>query len=58
MEVYEGSNQKLDILPHWMAAHVRLKNEFTEDEKCHNLMMAYFFNVLEFCWYVAKLCGC
>ena len=21
-----------------MAAHVRLKNEFTEDEKCHNLM--------------------
>ena len=21
-----------------MAAHARLKNEFTEDEKCHNLM--------------------
>ena len=21
-----------------MAVHVRLKNEFTEDEKCHNLM--------------------
>ena len=21
-----------------MAAHMRLKNEFTEDEKCHNLM--------------------
>ena len=21
-----------------MAAHVRLKNKFTEDEKCHNLM--------------------
>ena len=24
--------------PHWIAAHARLKNEFTEDEKCHNLM--------------------
>ena len=23
---------------HWMAAHARLKNEFTEDKKCHNLM--------------------
>ena len=23
---------------HWMAAHVCLKNEFTEDEKYHNLM--------------------
>ena len=23
---------------HWMAARVRLKNEVTEDEKCHNLM--------------------
>ena len=33
MEVDEGSDQKSDILPHWMAAHVRLKNEFTEDEK-------------------------
>ena len=22
----------------WMAGHARLKNEFTEDEKCHNLM--------------------
>ena len=34
----EGSDQKSDILPHWMAAHARLKNEFTEDEKYHNLM--------------------
>ena len=25
-------------LAHWMAAHVRLKNEFTEDEKYHNHM--------------------
>ena len=38
MEVVEGSDQKSDIWPHWMAAHARLKNEFMEDEKCHNLM--------------------
>ena len=38
MEVDEGSDQKSDIWPHWMTAHARLKNEFTEDEKCHNLM--------------------
>ena len=38
MEVDEMFDQKSDILPHWMAAHARLKNEFTEDEKCHNLM--------------------
>ena len=25
-------------LPHWMAAHARLKNEFTEDKKYHNLV--------------------
>ena len=36
--VDEGSGQKLDTYPHWMAAHARLKNEFTEDEKYHNLM--------------------
>ena len=35
MEVDEGSDQKTDIWPHWMAAHARLMNEFTEDEKCH-----------------------
>ena len=35
MEEDEGSNHKSDI---WMAVHARLKNEFTEDEKCHNLM--------------------
>ena len=22
----------------WIAGHARLNNEFTEDEKCHNLM--------------------
>ena len=38
MEVDEESGQKSDIQPHWMAAHARLKNEFTEDEKYCNLM--------------------
>ena len=37
MEVDEESDQKSDIYPHWMAAHARLKNEFTEDENYHNL---------------------
>ena len=38
MEVAEGSDQKSDIKSRRMAAHARLKNEFTEGEKCHNLM--------------------
>ena len=38
MEVDEGSDQNSDIQPHWMAAHVRFKNEFTEDEWYYNLM--------------------
>ena len=38
MEVDEGSAQKSDIFFHWMVAHARLKNEFTEDEMCQNLM--------------------
>ena len=38
MEEDEGSYKNQTSNPHWMAAHVRLKNEFTEDEKCHNLM--------------------
>ena len=29
---------KIRHLPHWMAAHSGLKNEFTEDEIYHNLM--------------------
>ena len=29
---------KIRHLAHWMAAHAHLKNEFTEDEKYHNLM--------------------
>ena len=38
LEVDKESNQNSYIYPHWMAAHVRLKNEFTEDEKYHNLI--------------------
>ena len=34
MDVEEGSDQKSDIYPHWVAAYARLK-EFTEDEKWH-----------------------
>ena len=37
MEVDEEFDQISD-LAHWMAAHARLKNEFKEDEKYHNLM--------------------
>ena len=53
MEVDEGSDQKSDIMLHWMAAHVRLKEEFTEDEKsthdmAHTFLLRteenYFFN--------------
>ena len=29
-----------------MAAHVRLKNEFTEDEKCQNLMTCLIFETI------------
>ena len=43
MEVVEWSNQKSVI---WMAAHARLKNEFTEDEKYHNLMTWLIFSGL------------
>ena len=38
MGVDEGFDQNSDIYPNWIAAHVRLKNEFTEDEKYHNLI--------------------
>ena len=38
MEVAEGPDQKSDIKFHSVAAHVRLKNEFTVDKKCHNLI--------------------
>ena len=32
MEVDEGTELNSDIKSHWMAAHARLKNEFTKDE--------------------------
>ena len=38
MEADKGFDKKSDIYPHWMAAHVCLKNEFMEDEKYHNVM--------------------
>ena len=38
MEVDERADQTSDIQPHWVAAYAHLKNEFTEDEKYHNLM--------------------
>ena len=40
MELDEGSG----IYPHWIAAHAHLKNEFTEDEKYHNLMSWLLYN--------------
>ena len=45
MKVDERSDQKSDIKPHWMAVHVRLKNEFMEDEKYHNLMRWLIYNL-------------
>ena len=38
MEVDEGSDQISDAQPQWIAVHACLKTEFTEGEKCHNLM--------------------
>ena len=38
MEDDKGSGQNSDIKPHWMAEHARLKNDFREDEKDHNIM--------------------
>ena len=32
----------------WMAAHARLKDEFREDEKCHNLMSWLKFIIINF----------
>ena len=34
----KGRPNKQTSSPHWMAAHARLKNEFKEDGKYHNLM--------------------
>ena len=38
MEVDKDSDQKSDVLCQWIAAHACLKIEFTEGDKCHNLM--------------------
>ena len=43
MEADEGSDQKSNILLHWMAAHACLKDEFKEDEKYHNFKRWLFF---------------
>ena len=37
-----------NIKPQWMAAHARLKNEFTEDRKYHNLIKSAHLSLL---WY-------
>ena len=55
MEVDEGSDQKSDIWPHWMAAHARLKNELTEDEKYHNLMSCLICHLLFLSTFSANL---
>ena len=36
------------VLPHGMAAHAYLKNEFTEDEKYHNLMRRLSFDIYHY----------
>ena len=38
MEVDKRADQNSGIYPHQKVAHARLKNEFTEHEKYHNLM--------------------
>ena len=38
MEVDKGSDQKSDILPHWMVAHAPSKNKLTEDIKYNHDM--------------------
>ena len=43
-ERVEGFDKNQTCSSHWMAAHARLKNEFTEDEKYHN-PMAWFYTV-------------
>ena len=44
MEVDEGSDQKSNIEPNWMA---RLKNEFTEDEKYNLIKWLKLFHLKE-----------
>ena len=50
MEVHdEGSDQKSDVQPQWIAVHACLKIEFTEGDKCHNLMSRLKCKRLQFC---------
>ena len=42
---------KIRHLANWMAAHARLKNEFTEYEKYHNLMTV----IIQGGWYFSSL---
>ena len=48
--------QKIRYLPHWMTAHARLKNEFMEDEKCHNLMrwLIYFTSITQKAFWTSR----
>ena len=46
MEIDKGSDQKSDVLPQCIAAHARLKIEFTEGNKCHNRKSAQLQSVL------------
>ena len=45
MEVDEGSATKIRPLAPLDGCASRLKNEFTEDEKCHNLMSWLKYNI-------------
>ena len=47
MEVDERSDKKSDTYRQWMSAHARLKNEFMEDEKYHNLVTWHSYGLLE-----------
>ena len=60
MEVDEGSDQKSDIQPRWMAVHACLKNDFMEEEKYHNLMRWLICQWLQYltviyCWKLKPL---
>ena len=48
MEVDEGSDQISDVQPQWIAAHARLKIEFTAGDKYQNLMSRHkcFFSAI------------
>ena len=51
MEADEGSDQKSDIWPYWMAAaHACLKNEFMEDKKLDMAQNLHLFPPLSICY--------